>query len=98
SPAFVITAPLAVGGGMADFALRVPNPSSTNLHVSFSLATSAEAKLSVFDIAGREVVGRSVGGRAGTQSIQLGQLKTGVYVVKLSQAGRSLSNRVAIVN
>jgi hypothetical protein len=34
----------------------------------------------------------------GTQVVNLGRLPAGLYVVRLSQAGRSITNRVAVVN
>lgn len=98
SDAFVITTPLAVGpGGPAAFSLRMPNPVSGRLLTTFSLPNSDAATLQVFDIAGRTVVSRAVGGHAGSQSMTLGNLPTGLYVVRLSQSGRSLSNRVAVI-
>ena len=92
-----IQSPLGVGAGTLDFSLRVPNPVSGMLTTSFSLSSNAAAELAVYDIAGRAVVKRDVGGHAGAQSISLGTLPTGVYMVRLTQDGRSLNSRVAVI-
>ena len=97
SGAFTVASPLSVDGGRIDFSLRTKNPASGALRTSFSLPTSAAAELSVYDIAGREVVKREVGGHAGAQSVTLGKLPTGVYMVRLTHAGQTLSNRVAVI-
>jgi hypothetical protein len=97
SAPFTILSPLSVGGGSTAFALRVPNPVSGKLTMSISLPSAAPAELAVFDISGREMMKRDVGGHSGSQSLTVGVLPTGLYVVRLSQAGRSLSNRIAVV-
>jgi hypothetical protein len=86
------------GGGGAFLALRPSNPVIGSLTVSFSLESAAEAMLSVFDINGRLRVSRAVGHRGpGWHAMNLGDLPAGVYVVRLSQAGRRLSSRVAVI-
>ena len=97
SDAFTILAPLAVGTNPLAFSLRVPNPVAGALTTSFSLPSNEPAELAVFDIGGRAVAKRSVGGRAGNQSITLGRLPAGVYMVRLTQSGQALSNRIAVI-
>ncbi|OGF23673.1 MAG: hypothetical protein A2V63_00940 [Candidatus Eisenbacteria bacterium RBG_19FT_COMBO_70_11] len=98
SDAFSITATTGVDGGAAVFALRTSNPVIGPLTVNFSLASGAPATVAVYDIGGRQVASREVGsGRAGSHTVKLGDLPAGVYVVRLSQAGRSLSSRVAVI-
>jgi hypothetical protein len=97
SDPFSVTAPLGVGGGTSSFALRVKNPVTGDLTTSFSLPTRSPATLAVFDVAGRAVITREVGGSMGNQTLQLGRLPAGLYVVRLSQSGRSVTNRVAVV-
>ena len=97
SDAFSIQAPLAVDANPLAFSLRVPNPVSGKLTTSFSLPSNEPAELAVFDIGGRSVAKQNVGGRAGNQSVTLGRLPAGVYMVRLTQSGRSLSNRVAVI-
>jgi hypothetical protein len=66
--------------------------------VSFSLASDAPAALAVYDIAGRLVESREVGASGpGWHVMKLRDLPAGLYVVRLSQAGRRLSSRVAVI-
>src|SRR5262249_23185599 len=97
SGSFTIQSPLAVGGGPMAFSLHVANPATGRVTTTFSLPTSAPAELSVFDVAGRSVVKQEIQNRSGSQSVSLGALPTGLYVVRLSQSGRSLSQRVAVI-
>lgn len=100
SDAFTITGVLAVPQAQADFALRaLDNPSVGGLHVAYSLAGAGPASLDVYDVTGRRVSSHDVGDRgAGSHSVRLAEwVPPGVYVVRLSQAGRSLSTRVSVV-
>jgi hypothetical protein len=78
-----------------------PNPADRDVIVSFSLPSPAPARLDLLDLAGRRV--RSVEvplGALGRQVVNLGAgpaLPPGLYLVRLTQAGRSASSRVAIV-
>lgn len=99
SDPFVVGATLAVGDAKAAFALRPTNPSSGPMTVNFSLASDAAATLEVCDIAGRRVaMSRIEAGSAGPQTARFGALPAGVYLVRLTQAGRHLSSRVAVIN
>jgi len=98
SDAFTISNPASVGDGRAAFALHPTNPVTRSFAVSFSLVSGAPATLAVFDVSGRQVASRDVGaGGAGSHRVDLGRLPAGLYVVRLSQAGRSLSSRVAVI-
>jgi len=84
----------------AEFALGLisPNPSPRGFHVSYTLPNSAPATLELVDVTGRRVASLNVGGNgAGTHEADLGsagEIKPGVYWVRLNQAGRSISHRV----
>jgi hypothetical protein len=99
SDAFTITGGvLGVGDRGARLALSPANPVSGPFVVGFSLASAATARLEVFDVTGRTAAAREIGGLgAGRQSLSLGILPAGVYVVRLSQSGRSVSARVAVI-
>jgi hypothetical protein len=103
SDAFTITSPVGVGGPAAvEFALSgvKPNPSNGNgIHIGFSLPDSRRATLALYDVSGRRVVFREVGEMgAGRHTVTLARgLPAGLYVVRLSQGGRSLSTRAAVV-
>ena len=91
-----IAAPL--GDGAPAFSLRAPNPMSSDFSLTLSLPSPANARLAVYDIAGRAVLSREVGTRIGSQNVSLSRLPVGIYVVRLTQAGRSLSQRFAVLH
>ena len=98
SDAFAITATTAVEAEAAVFGLTPTSPIMGSFVVGFSLASSAPASLAVFDVSGRRVVSREVGSSGpGRHTLKLGELPAGIYVVRLSQGGRSLSSRVPVL-
>ena len=103
SGAFRIEGTTGVGSEPIGFALHGvrPNPGRSSLNVTFSLPSGAPAKLAVYDVSGREVAGRDVGGLgAGRHVVSFGQrerLPAGVYLVQLSQAGRSMKLSAVVI-
>lgn len=89
--------------GPAKLAIRgvMPNPAPHELHVSFSLRDARAATLALFDVRGRQLVARRVEGMGpGWHTVTLGgpsDLPAGLYVIRLTQDGRSLTTRAAIV-
>jgi hypothetical protein len=85
----------------AEFALQGarPNPGAGPLSLSFSLPNGSPATLSLVDLSGRRVFERSVGDLgAGFHVVRLdANLPAGIYVVRLSQAGRTLTTKATIV-
>jgi len=86
----------------ASFALNriQPNPAARDLWVAFTLPARAPATLTLLDLAGRIVRTREVGEVAGARRVNLGEgglLPVGVYVVRLTQGGRTLTTRVSVV-
>jgi hypothetical protein len=83
------------------FTLRgsLPNPARGALAVVFSLASSEPAALEVFDLSGRLALSRSVGGLGpGEHQMDLsGGLRPGVYLIRLSQAGRTQTMRSVLL-
>jgi hypothetical protein len=69
--------------------------------VAFTLADASPARLEAFDLSGRRVAARDVGALgAGRRVVTLGEdarLGCGVYVVRLTQGGRTLTTRAVIV-
>ena len=113
---FVVTGVMGVSGeftiqgvtGVGDhgpvaFALKgvSPNPTTSALRVTFGLPSSRPASLALFDVSGRKLLAREVGGLGpGLHTVSLSEraiLPAGVYVVRLTQGGRSLTTRVAVV-
>jgi hypothetical protein len=103
SGTFSIASTTGVGEGVASFALGriAPNPSGNRFDVSFSLPSGAPASLSVFDVSGRRVAGREVGGLgAGIHVVSFGgreALRPGLYMVRLNQQARNLTTSVLIL-
>ena len=103
SEPFTITVAAGVGDPTASFALRrvAPNPGPGSFTVTFSLPNGAPAKLEVIDVSGRQVSTIDVGKMgAGQHAVTLGKQKslpTGVYMVRLSQAGRNVSMRAVVI-
>lgn len=92
-------------GGL-EFALEgaAPNPATgpSGFTVSFSLPGSAPATLELLDLGGRRVLSREVGSLGGGSHVvsfqrESAALPTGVYVVRLSQGGRSATSKVVLV-
>ena len=99
-----VPSPTAVDPGRtAEFALTgvAPNPVVERMSVSLALASGAPASLDLVDVAGRRVLNREVGSLgAGQHRIDIataGQVPPGLYFLRLTQAGRVASSRVAIV-
>jgi len=77
-----------------------PNPSNHQFEVSFLLPSGAPARLELWDVAGRRVLAREVGSLgAGDHVVNFNgrSLPAGVYMVRLTQDGRSVSKKAIIV-
>ena len=105
SGAFTIREASGLGDGLAvQLALRVTSPASASrgLEISFSLPKSEPATLSLFDVAGRRIASRDLGGLgAGVHSARFGEavsLPAGVYVVQLNQGGHRVTARAALIH
>lgn len=99
----VASSPLAVGDSRTELVLygAQPNP-GRGLKVSFSLHGAEPASLAVYDVTGREVTRREVGGLgAGPHVVTLeapGALSAGVYLVYLIQGDRRVVARAVVVD
>ena len=78
-----------------------PNPSVRRMSVSFRLPSIAPATIDLIDVNGRLWMTREVNTSAsGVQSIELevnGQLREGLYFVRLTQGARVATSRVTIL-
>lgn len=78
-----------------------PNPASGSAAVAFTLSEQAPAMLEVLDIAGRRVFVRDVGVLGpGRHTVRLDagtRLAPGVYLIRLTQGGRSLLSRGVMI-
>jgi hypothetical protein len=99
-----ITAAVTGVGGTPEavFALHGarPNPSAGHLSVAFSLPDASPADLELVDVAGRRVFQRDVGSLgAGFHVIPIerANLPAGMYALRLTQHGRTLTSKVSVV-
>jgi Galactose oxidase, central domain len=98
-----IPMPTDVGNSAhAAFALEPvrPNPLVDRFRVSFTLPDAGSARIDVLDVSGRRVASRDVGSLgAGPHEVDLGgarELSPGMYFVRLSRAGRTLTTRAVV--
>jgi hypothetical protein len=94
--------PVPAGRGRLSIEGIRPNPAAGRFAVSLVLVGTDPAKLEVFDVAGRRVLARDLGtSSVERQTVVLGEgrsLPAGIYLVRLSQAGRAVSARVATLH
>lgn len=88
--------------GSVQFVLRAvtPNPARGALRVNFSLRDARAATLSLFDISGRQLAQRRVDGMGpGWHMVELGgsRLPAGLYMIRLTQGGRTLTTRAVAI-
>ena len=78
-----------------------PNPTQTEILVTFDLPTNAPAMLQLLDLTGRMIHSLEVGSRgAGPQTLNLGTyvtLRSGIYFVRLAQSGKEATRRISVV-
>jgi hypothetical protein len=78
-----------------------PNPAMGRLRVSFTLATSAPARLELIDLAGRRVLSREVGSLgAGSHVVPIAAgvgAAPGIYVVRLTQGALVVSTKAVLI-
>jgi parallel beta helix pectate lyase-like protein len=78
-----------------------PNPSRHELSVTFTLPDAAPARIELIDLAGRRISLREVGGLGPGSHVvsfpEVRTLATGVYLVRLSHGGRSLTTRAVVI-
>ena len=89
-----VTAPLALTLHRVS-----PQPSRGTLRVDFTLADTGPATLELVDVAGRRVIARDLAGLgAGRHAVDLREgLPVGVYLVRLTQAGRALVKKAVVL-
>jgi hypothetical protein len=77
-----------------------PNPAVKDLVVSFTLPSNEVARLELIDLAGRQVFARDLSGFGiGRHTLRLDEAApaSGVYFMRLTQGGRSVSARAAFL-
>jgi len=86
----------------ASIALQVwPNPAVGSFAASFSLVNNAPAQLDMFDVRGARVFSREINGLgAGAHRVDVGtatDYASGVYFMRLTQSGHSVTSRFVVV-
>ena len=78
-----------------------PNPAVGVLSIAFALPNGAPARLEVFDLAGRKVAARDVGGLGGGRHVvrlaETRALESGIYLAKLTRGAETRTTKVAVV-
>ena len=93
----------ATAAASAPFALETaaPNPATTSARIAFSLAEAGPARLSVYDVLGREVAvladGASMEAGRHEASLDASALASGTYVVRLTAGTESLVRQMTVV-
>jgi hypothetical protein len=79
----------------------LPNPSASGLRVAITLPDASPARIDVMDLAGRRMLARDLSGLGpGRHEVRFPDaraLAAGVYVVRLSQGGRSVTTRAIVI-
>ncbi len=103
APPVVSPAPQLVVARSPSFAIQsvFPNPSQGAAAIRLSLADDSPASLEVFDLAGRRISRRVVGGTPGEQVVPLSpdrRLSPGVYLVRLAQRQHTATARLIVTH
>jgi hypothetical protein len=93
-----VRVPATVSFGIDGFR---PDPAVGEVSVGFALESAAPARLELLDVAGRRVLAEEVGPLGPGQHVlrleRASSLPAGVYLLRLTQSGRVVSTRSAIV-
>lgn len=79
-----------------------PNPATAGLVLSFSLGSREPARIQILDVTGRRVLERDLVGLGPGQHVldlgDSGRFRAGVYLVRITQGGRRITGKYAIVH
>ncbi len=97
----VAVEPSTLSGGLLSFGRVAPNPTAGDPLIALHLPTAAPAELALFDASGRRRATSTLSGiGAGDHTVRFGLptgLAAGIYVLRLTQAGRSTARPLAVV-
>jgi type IX secretion system substrate protein/galactose oxidase-like protein len=80
------------------FTSLAPNPASSRIGIAFSLPSPTGARLEILDLRGRVVLHEDLSAAgAGNHTLEFQpKLAAGMYIVRLSQGGRSISHKLVL--
>ncbi len=100
APSTALDVPPGTAGGL-ELGAPHPNPTSRAMTVAFTLPGGGPATIDLVDVAGRLLERHEVGGMgAGSHTLALGggsRLAAGLYFVRLTRGGKTLTARAAVV-
>ena len=79
-------------------ARNVPNPFANRTSIEFELGRPASARVQVFDLVGAELWNEQIQGRTGLNRVPFdaSRMESGIYLYKVSAAGRTLTGRMVV--
>lgn len=80
---------LSVDGPAIDKFSFYPNPVKSNLHIQLNSNTATQ--IQIYDILGKQVIAKSI---EASSSINVQSLKSGIYILKITQNNASISKRL----
>jgi hypothetical protein len=82
---------LAISAQMPELVVLYPNPVSDNLYIECKKETTFTT--SIYDINGRLLIATSI-----TPSIDLSELKNGIYLVKVATEGKEFTQKITVAH
>jgi hypothetical protein len=76
----------------------MPNPTYGEVLITGDFSTSEERTLNVYDLSGREVVSRTVGGAQINERVDLSSFGIGVYLIALRGTTQTFTEKVVVVD
>ncbi len=75
-----------------------PNPNNGTFNLRFNLESEGNADVNIYDLSGKSVYSESISSLSGLyeQKIDLGQQAKGIYILKVSQEGKSITKKLVI--
>jgi hypothetical protein len=73
-----------------------PNPNTGTFQISFAYDLSDDAKVSVLDITGRTVLTQNINALTKSKTIQLTDVKNGIYFVTITQNGHKTTHKIMV--
>jgi hypothetical protein len=75
-----------------------PNPNNGTFSLRFNLESEGTADINIYDLSGKTIYSESINSFSGLyeQKIDLGQQAKGVYILRVSQEGKSITKKLVI--